>query len=89
LFRDDDTPKKINYSNDEITVIWKPELCQHSQRCFSQLPKVFKPAEKKWVDVNGASAETIIEQVKKCPSGALTYFEHKHQADKMKTDLNS
>jgi putative redox protein len=72
LLRDVETDRKINYSNDEITVVWKPELCQHSTRCWQQLPEVFKPKEKKWIDVRGASSEKIIEQVKKCPSGALT-----------------
>jgi putative redox protein len=66
--------KKINYSNDEITVIWQPELCQHSTFCFTQLPEVFNPGIRKWVNMNGASRERIIEQVKKCPSGALSFF---------------
>jgi putative redox protein len=72
LFRDVETEKKINYGNDEITVVWKPELCQHSTRCFTQLPEVFNPAIKKWIDVDGASPEKIVEQVRKCPSGALS-----------------
>jgi putative redox protein len=72
LLRDVETDKKINYGNEEITVVWKPELCQHSTRCFTQLPEVFNPKNKKWVDVNAASPEKIIEQVKNCPSGALT-----------------
>jgi putative redox protein len=72
LLRDVETEKKINYGNDEITVVWKPELCQHSTRCFTQLPEVFNPVVKKWIDVDGASPEKIVEQVRKCPSGALS-----------------
>jgi putative redox protein len=72
FFKDGPTEKKINYSDDEITVVWKPELCQHSTRCFTQLPEVFNPQIRKWVNPNGASTEKTIEQVKKCPSGALT-----------------
>jgi putative redox protein len=74
LLRDAEIEKKINYANDEITVVWKKEFCQHSGRCWSQLPEVFDYRIKKWVNPNGASSEKIIEQVKKCPSGALTYF---------------
>ena len=66
--------KKINYANDDITVVWQPELCQHATFCFRQLPEVFNPAVRKWVNPNGASNERIIEQVKKCPSGALSFF---------------
>ncbi len=74
VFRDGETERKIKYANSEITVVWKPEFCQHSTRCFTQLPEVFNPRIRKWIDPNGASSERIIEQVKKCPSGALTFF---------------
>jgi len=72
-FRDGDT-KTIKYANDEITVLWKPEFCQHSTRCWTQLPQVFKPTIRKWIDPNGASAERIEEQVARCPSGALVFM---------------
>ncbi|PWT72247.1 MAG: hypothetical protein C5B59_16210 [Bacteroidetes bacterium] len=72
-FREGDT-KTIKYSNEEITVKWKPEFCQHSTRCWTQLPQVFMPTKRKWIDVNGASADRIREQVARCPSGALEFF---------------
>ncbi|MGJ7032595.1 (4Fe-4S)-binding protein [Niabella hirudinis] len=70
--RDPETAKKIVYQNEKIAVIWKPELCQHATRCWKELPQVFRPREKKWVDVEGAPAVQIIEQVHRCPSGALS-----------------
>ncbi len=72
-FRDGET-KTVKYANEEITVLWKPEFCQHSTRCWTQLPQVFKPAMRKWIDPNGAPAERIQEQVAKCPSGALVFM---------------
>lgn len=72
VFRDGET-KKIKYANEEITVGWKPGFCQHATRCWTQLPPVFKPSEKKWIDPGGASAERIEQQIKECPSGALTF----------------
>jgi putative redox protein len=72
VFRDSET-KVIRYANDKITVEWKPEFCQHSGRCFTQLPEVFDPKVKKWINPNGADAERIKEQVEKCPSGALRF----------------
>lgn len=74
LFKEGETEKKINYANDEITVVWKPAFCQHSGRCWQQLPEVFDYTKKHWINPNGASSEKIIEQVKKCPSGALSFI---------------
>ena len=62
------------YSNGEVTIIWKPSLCQHSGLCFLGLPEVFKPQEKPWITPEGATTERIIAQVKRCPSGALSYY---------------
>ncbi len=72
VFRDGET-KTIKYANGEITVGWKPDFCQHSTRCWTQLPQVFKPSERKWIDPDGASPERIEQQVMECPSGALTF----------------
>jgi uncharacterized Fe-S cluster protein YjdI len=66
-------PQKIHhYSNGEITVVWKPDVCIHSAICFKGLPKVFDPRRKPWIEMDKATTEQIIEQVKKCPSGALS-----------------
>ncbi|SJZ62441.1 (4Fe-4S)-binding protein [Sediminibacterium ginsengisoli] len=73
VFKDDVNAKTINYKNDEITVDWKPEFCQHSTRCWKDLLQVFDPRVKKWINVDGASAERIKEQVERCPSGALSF----------------
>jgi putative redox protein len=81
ILRDEETEKKINYSNGEITVVWKPEFCQHSGRCWTQLPEVFDYKKKKWINPEGASSEQIMEQVRKCPSGALTFFYNNRKAE--------
>jgi uncharacterized Fe-S cluster protein YjdI len=64
----------FKYSNGEVTIVWKPGLCIHSGNCARGLPDVFKPREKPWINANGANTEKIIEQVKKCPSEALSFF---------------
>lgn len=66
--------KKKEYSNGEVTVIWQAEKCIHSGICVKGLPKVFKPDEKPWINIEGASTEDIIHQVKQCPSGALGFY---------------
>lgn len=65
------------YTNGEVTIVWKPEMCQHSRVCWSKttgLPEVFNPAEKPWIKPEAATTEQLIKQIKKCPSGALSYF---------------
>jgi len=62
------------YSNGEVTVVWKPDVCIHSTVCWKGLIQVFNTKEKHWIKMDGASTERIIEQVKKCPSGALSYY---------------
>lgn len=65
------------YSNGEITVVWKPAVCIHSKVCWSKatgLSEVFNPMEKPWIKVENSPSERIVEQVKKCPSGALSFY---------------
>ncbi|MAP54264.1 (4Fe-4S)-binding protein [Altibacter sp.] len=66
--------KTKEYSNGEVTVLWKPELCIHSAKCVHNLPEVFKPKEKPWVQVANSNTEAIINTVKACPSGALSHY---------------
>jgi uncharacterized Fe-S cluster protein YjdI len=61
------------YSNGEVTIIWEPDLCTHSGNCVRGLKQVFDPKKRPWITVEGASTNDIVEQVKKCPSGALVY----------------
>ena len=60
------------YSNGEITVVWQPSLCVHSGICARGLPKVFDPRRRPWIILDGFDNETIVNQVERCPSGALS-----------------
>ncbi|HVZ57476.1 MAG TPA: (4Fe-4S)-binding protein [Chitinophagaceae bacterium] len=66
--------KTFHYTNGDITVVWKPERCQHATRCWKGLIEVFNPKERPWINMAGAPTQRIIEQVEQCPSGALSYF---------------
>lgn len=71
-YDESETAKQIKYSNDDITVLWKPDICKHSGRCVTQLPGVFNLQKHPWINMQGASSEEIIAQVNKCPTGALS-----------------
>lgn len=66
--------KVKEYTNGEVTVVWKPERCFHSAKCVKGLPEVFKPKEKPWIKIDQASTEEIVDQCSKCPSGALSTY---------------
>lgn len=66
------------YSNGEVTIVWKAHLCQHSANCVKGLPEVFNAQKRPWINPNGASTQRIVSQVKLCPSGALTTRMEKH-----------
>jgi len=63
---------QLEYTNGEVTILWKPELCEHAGICVKTLPKVYNPKERPWVKAENATSEELINQVKKCPSGALS-----------------
>ena len=65
--------KKIEYSNGELTIIWQPDLCQHSGICVKTLPQVYNPKERPWIKIENATTEELIAQINQCPSGALSY----------------
>ena len=67
------------YTNGEITIVWKPSLCKHSAICFNGLGAVFHPKQLPWITPEHSTSEKIIEQVKKCPSGALSYYKNEGQ----------
>ena len=63
-----------HYTNGEVTIVWQNALCTHSANCVKGLPEVFKPRESPWIRPENSTTEKMIEQVKKCPSGALSFF---------------
>lgn len=67
-------PTKKEYTNDELTIVWQPHKCIHSEKCWRGLPEVFRYGKKPWVDPEGASTAKIKEGIDKCPSGALSYY---------------
>ncbi len=61
------------YTNGELTVIWKPGLCIHAKECIKALPNVYDPTKRPWITPEHATTAQLKAQIKTCPSGALTY----------------
>jgi uncharacterized Fe-S cluster protein YjdI len=78
---------KKEYSNGELTVVWKPDLCIHSGVCVQSLPDVYKPHEKPWIKVEKATTEALVEQINKCPSRALSYFMNNKKKEEASAEI--
>lgn len=73
--------KKVNYSNDDITIIWNPDLCIHCGNCVKNLPKVYNPKERPWIKIENATTEELKKQIATCPSGALSFIEKNKKSE--------
>ena len=75
-FKDEKAKERTSDSLDEykgknVTILDNRGICAHAGFCTSELPEVW--SHEKWSDPEGAEKEKIIETIKKCPSGALSY----------------
>jgi uncharacterized Fe-S cluster protein YjdI/CDGSH-type Zn-finger protein len=61
------------YENEDLTVFWDSSRCIHTGICLRSLPEVFDLRSRPWVQVDSASADQIVDTVRKCPTGALRY----------------
>ncbi|MBT8325131.1 MAG: (4Fe-4S)-binding protein [Winogradskyella sp.] len=61
------------FSNNDITVTYEPRCCVNAELCAKQLSNVFRQSVIPWIHLDGESTDRIIEQVKRCPSGALQF----------------
>jgi uncharacterized Fe-S cluster protein YjdI len=68
------------YENEDITVSYHPQKCKNSEKCAHGLSDVFRTSVLPWIDLDGAATKDIISQIRKCPSGALTFCYKKEVA---------
>jgi uncharacterized Fe-S cluster protein YjdI len=78
--------KKKSYPGNNIIIHDNRRICSHAGECVNNLSSVFRLDAKPWIDPNSASVEEIIQTIRKCPSGALSYsidgIEYKDQNDR-------
>lgn len=65
--------KTDDYAGKKITIHDNRGICAHIGFCTGGLPKVFQMGVEPWINADAESVEKIIETIKKCPSGALSY----------------
>ncbi len=66
-------PRRVDSYVGKITIHDDRGICSHAGFCTNGLPKVFRMATEPWIDADAETVEKIINTIKKCPSGALSY----------------
>ena len=61
------------YSNKDITIVWKPEACIHSTKC--------------WKGEHGLLSVFNPKCINNCPSGALSYY--KNEGEVSQSEVHS
>ena len=83
--RETDRPidKVRDYVGEQITIHDNRTICAHAATCVKNLPQVFRKNGRPWIAPDEGDVEAIIDAVKQCPSGALSYtIGGKHHEEK-------
>ena len=74
------------YTNGEITITWEPQKCIHAKTCWREMNSVFQPMKRPWINPEGASTDNLINQIEKCPSGALGFYKNNEKNNMSETN---
>lgn len=70
---DRSTSGRVDYRGKRITIHDNRAVCSHAGHCTDTLASVFRMEADPWIDPDGAEVEKIVETIRTCPSGALSY----------------
>lgn len=65
--------RRESYTAGRITIHDNRSICAHAGRCTEGLAAVFRYKQEPWIDPAGGTLEAIIDTIRTCPSGALSY----------------
>jgi CDGSH-type Zn-finger protein len=65
--------RRERYAGKAITIFDNRGICAHAGYCTDGLKSVFRLHDEPWIDPDGAAVREIVETIRKCPSGALSY----------------
>ncbi len=77
-FQDSKHPGRLpdhidDHQGRKITIHDNRGVCSHAGFCTDRLKEVFRTGVEPWIDPDGAAVEKIVETIRMCPSGALSY----------------
>ena len=62
-----------SYAGKQITIHDNRAVCAHAGVCTERLPAVWRMRQEPWIDPDGGTLADVIDVIKACPSGALSY----------------
>jgi uncharacterized Fe-S cluster protein YjdI len=65
--------RRDDYRGRRITIHDNRSVCAHAGYCTDGLAAVFKYRSEPWIDADAAAVEAVIDTIRRCPSGALSY----------------
>ena len=70
---DRDLLREKAYSGENIVIHDNRTICSHAAECVKSLNSVFDLEKRPWINPDGADNAAIIDLIRRCPSGALSY----------------
>lgn len=70
---DGSNDRRESYTGKAITIHDNRAACAHAGVCTDRLAGVWRMNDEPWIDADGAPVDAIVEVVRACPSGALSY----------------
>jgi len=68
------TPDHLDeYPGENITIRDNRGICCHAGACTSGAPAVWRMGQEPWIDPDGADVDTVVQVIRRCPSGALSH----------------
>ena len=78
--------KRKSYVGKQITIHDNRRICSHAAECVNNSSSTFRLDARPWINPDAADREEIIDAIRKCPSGALSYSvddrEYRDQGDR-------
>jgi CDGSH-type Zn-finger protein len=65
--------RRASYPGKRLVIHDNRGICAHAGVCTDNLPGVFRMGTEPWIDPDGAEAEAVMDVIRRCPSGALSY----------------
>ncbi len=65
--------RRKTYTGKNIAIHDNRGLCAHAGLCTDSLSAVWRMHQNPWIDPDAADATAIIDTIRRCPSGALSY----------------